>query len=78
VKLDDQNGYEVYHIYADDFDQGLNGEIVYSIMNNDNNLFKIDSKTGIIRAMAEFDRKQQDTYVLRIQAQDKGIESTIH
>jgi hypothetical protein len=72
VKQDHENGYEVYHIQAEDFDQGRNGEIVYSILNKDNNLFQIDSQTGIIKAMVEFDRKQQDTYVLNIQARDKG------
>jgi hypothetical protein len=72
VKINHQNGYEVYHIQAEDFDQGRNGEIIYSILNQNNNLFQIDSQTGIIRAMVEFDRKQQDTYILNIQAQDKG------
>jgi len=76
VKINHQNGYEVYHIQAEDFDQGRNGEIIYSILNkNNNNLFEIDSKTGIIRALVEFDRKQQDIYILNIQARDKGLPS---
>ncbi|CAF5166419.1 unnamed protein product, partial [Rotaria magnacalcarata] len=58
---------------ADDFDLDQNGEIVYSILNeNDhNNLFHIDPQTGAIRALVEFDRQQQDTYLLNIQARDK-------
>ncbi|CAF1141511.1 unnamed protein product [Rotaria sordida] len=72
VKIDNQHNYEVYHIQADDFDQNQNGEIIYSILNENKNFFQIDSQTGIIRAMIEFDRKQQDTYVLHIQAKDKG------
>jgi hypothetical protein len=77
VKINHQNGYEVYHIQAEDFDQGRNGEIIYSILNknNNNNPFEIDSKTGIIRALVEFDRKQQDIYILNIQARDKGLPS---
>jgi hypothetical protein len=71
VKL---NGYEIFHVHADDFDQGLNGEIVYSLINNDNNLFRIDSNTGIIRAMKEFDRKEKDNYILHVEARDKGKE----
>ncbi|CAF4929257.1 unnamed protein product [Rotaria sp. Silwood1] len=73
IKINNQYGYEVYHIQADDIDQNQNGEILYSIINeNKQNFFHIDSHTGIIRAMIEFDRKQQDTYILHIQAKDKG------
>ncbi|CAF4697926.1 unnamed protein product [Rotaria sp. Silwood2] len=78
VKIDNQHGYEVYHIKADDFDQDQNGEIVYSILNENNNLFQIDSQTGIIRSMVEFDRKQQDTYVLHVQAKDRGKDYFAH
>jgi hypothetical protein len=73
VKINNPNGYEVYRIQAEDFDQGQNGNIAYSILNkNNHNLFQIDSQTGIIRALVEFNQKQQDTYVLNIQAKDKG------
>ncbi len=68
-----QYGYEIFRVHADDFDQGVNGEIVYSLINNYNHLFRIDSKTGIIRAMKEFDRKQKDNYVLHIEARDRGM-----
>jgi len=73
VKVNNINGYEVYHIQAEDNDQGRNGEIIYSILNkNNHNLFQIDSQTGIIRALVEFNQKQQDTYILNIQAKDRG------
>ena len=72
VKIDNPHGYEVYRIQADDFDQDRNGEIVYSILNQTNKLFQVDSQTGIIRAMVEFDQRQQDTYVLYVQARDQG------
>ena len=72
VQVNHPNGYEIYQIQADDFDQDQNGEISYSILNPKNKFFEIDSQTGIIRAMVEFDRKQQDIYILNIQASDKG------
>ena len=72
VAFDEPNGYEIFRIHADDLDQGLNGEIVYSLVNNYNHLFRIDSTSGIIRAMKPFDRKQKDTYVLHIEAKDRG------
>ncbi len=75
VKVTDPNGYEVYHIQAEDFDQGRNGEIIYSILNQNNHPFQIDSQTGSIRAMIEFDRKQQEIYILNLQARDKGSPS---
>jgi hypothetical protein len=73
VKFDKEYGYEVFHLHADDPDQDLNGEIIYSLINNETNLFRIDSNTGIIRAMEEFDRKKQEVYILKVEARDKGI-----
>lgn len=72
IRLNHSNGYEVYRIQAEDLDFDHNGEIIYSILDDNNDLFRIDSKTGIIRAMVEFDREQEDTYVLNIQAKDNG------
>lgn len=72
VKANHPNGYDIYQIQADDFDQGRNGEIRYAIVNDRENLFEIDPQRGIVRAKVEFDRKQQDTYVLYIQATDRG------
>ena len=74
IKVNNSNGYEVYQIQAEDFDQDHNGEIIYEILdeNKNHNQFQIDSQTGMIRAMVEFDRKQQNTYILNIQARDKG------
>ena len=72
VKVNHTTGYDVFHLHADDADQGPNGEIVYSIFNNDDRVFRIDPTTGIIRAMVEFDRQRQDTYVLQVEARDKG------
>jgi len=75
VKFNYSYGYDIFQVHAEDFDQGINGEIIYSLINNENNSFSIDSNTGIIRALKEFDRKQREIYILKIQAKDKGIPS---
>ena len=72
VKISRSDGYEVFHLRADDADQGLNREISFSIIKQEKNLFQIDSKTGIIRAMVEFDRQQQETYIVHVEARDQG------
>ncbi|CAF0970255.1 unnamed protein product, partial [Adineta ricciae] len=72
VKSTNSKGYDIYHLHAIDYDHGINGEIRYSIQNNDENLFQIDPKTGIIRAILEFDRKKQETYVIQVEARDQG------
>jgi HD superfamily phosphohydrolase len=77
VKFNNSYGYEVYHVHANDIDEGINGEIIYLLINNEKNIFSINSNTGIIYALKEFDRKQQDIYILKIQAKDKGIPSLL-
>lgn len=72
VQVPNEHGYEIFQIHADDFDQGPNGQIIYSLINNHNNLFRIDGQSGIIRAMKQFDRREKDTYVLQIEAKDQG------
>ena len=74
VQFNDQVGYEVYRLQADDQDQGLNGEVLYSIVNNMTDRFRIDAKTGVIRAMKGFDRQEQDTFLLHVRAEDRGKE----
>ena len=64
--------YEIFHRDADDFDRRLNGEILYSSINADRNLFEIDSKTRIISAIREFDRLKHDIYFIQVAAPDKG------
>jgi hypothetical protein len=73
VKVRHSDGYEVFRIHADDNDQGQNAEISYCFVNDEYIGFRIDENTGIIRALIEFDRQQQDVYVLHVEARDKGI-----
>ena len=72
VKMNHSDGYDILQVQADDFDQGVNGQIIYSILNIQQNLFQIDPNTGMIRAMTEFERQQQETYILQIEARDRG------
>ena len=78
VTVDGERGYEVYRLQADDADAGLNGEVVLSLVNNEHRFFQIDERSGTIRAMKPFDRKQQDTYLVRVRADDRGIRSSNH
>ena len=78
VAVDDERGYEVYRLRADDADAGLNGEIIFSLVANERRLFQIDAQSGTIRAMKPFDRKQQDTYLVRVRADDRGTRSSNH
>ena len=72
VKVHPSTGYDIVQVHADDYDQGLNGQVIYSMVNPQKDLFHIDPHTGIIRALAEFDRQQKETYVLQIEARDQG------
>jgi hypothetical protein len=72
VSCNEQIGYEVYRVYAHDLDQGINGDIIYSLINNVHNQFRIDAHTGIIRAMKSFDRHEHSTYILHVRAEDRG------
>ena len=72
VQVHDPNGYEIYRMHAVDLDEGLNGDIRYSLMDNYEDLFRIDAKSGVIRAMKQFDRRERDTYVLHVEAKDQG------
>ncbi|CAG0879401.1 unnamed protein product [Cyprideis torosa] len=66
-------GSHIMRIRATDADDGLNGDIVYSIKEgNENDVFTIDSATGILSLQNHLDREKQDQYSLKIQAEDAG------
>ena len=48
------------------------GTITYSIISGDTGRFKIDSTSGYIETTEALNREEQETYVLRIQANDVG------
>ncbi|XP_042896981.1 protocadherin-like wing polarity protein stan isoform X2 [Parasteatoda tepidariorum] len=68
-------GSTVVTVRATDQDSGSNAEIEYSILNPSgvNDVFRIDSKTGIITTRGPLDRENTAFYSLIIQASDLGL-----
>ncbi|XP_072278551.1 neural-cadherin-like [Pyxicephalus adspersus] len=67
----------VLQVSASDQDLGLNGEIMYSILEDrsgDHALFHIDPQTGSIYTAAIFDRETKTSYLLEVKSSD-GSES---
>lgn len=65
---------QVVRIAATDQDEGLNGEILYSITaGNEENHFKLDEITGQLTLAHLLDRETISTYYLKIVASDKGF-----
>ncbi|XP_063045456.1 protocadherin gamma-A11-like [Engraulis encrasicolus] len=69
-------GTRIIQVNATDLDEGLNGEVVYSIGKNVNNklrkLFDIDPNTGDIFVKGTIDFEMRDSYEIDIEASDKG------
>ncbi|XP_048058592.1 protocadherin alpha-3-like isoform X37 [Megalobrama amblycephala] len=67
-------GTHVITVQAVDLDEGLNGEIIYAIVNNDKNVdaFSINSATGEITVQKDVDYEQRSAIELRVQAKDKS------
>nr|XP_055033306.1 protocadherin alpha-8-like isoform X16 [Misgurnus anguillicaudatus] len=66
----------VIQVHASDSDEGLNGEIVYSLVSQDNDnsvdAFSIDSETGHITVKGTIDYEKGAAVEIRVQAKDKG------
>lgn len=63
-----------YRVIAEDKDDGLNGEVVYSIVKgNIHERFGI-FPDGIMYVAHTLDRENRDLYVLTVEAVDKGVE----
>ncbi|KAK3557941.1 hypothetical protein QTP86_003854 [Hemibagrus guttatus] len=69
-------GTSVISVHATDADEGKNGEVVYSFVNQNNNkhvrAFSIDSETGLITVQGAVDFETQNALEIRVQAKDKG------
>ncbi|XP_041929686.1 protocadherin alpha-8-like isoform X34 [Alosa sapidissima] len=69
-------GTSVITVYATDLDEGLNGEIMYSFINhdNDNNIdaFEINQSTGEIIVNGEVDFETNNAFEIHVKAEDKG------
>ncbi|XP_069026646.1 protocadherin alpha-8-like isoform X7 [Embiotoca jacksoni] len=69
-------GATVISVHARDLDEGLNGEIEYSFINQDNDndvdKFAINPITGEITVNGELDHEKNKAVEIRVQAKDKG------
>uniref|UniRef100_A0A8C2IY92 Cadherin, EGF LAG seven-pass G-type receptor 2 n=1 Tax=Cyprinus carpio TaxID=7962 RepID=A0A8C2IY92_CYPCA len=68
-------GYEVLTVRATDGDAPVNGNILYHLLNNNNgtnDVFEIDSRSGVIRTRGLVDREAVESYVLLVEANDQG------
>ncbi|KAM4554630.1 protocadherin alpha-8-like isoform 11-T11 [Odontesthes bonariensis] len=69
-------GTTVISVHARDLDEGVNGEIQYSFINQDNDKnvdqFAINLLTGDIMVKGELDHEKNSAVEIRVQAKDKG------
>ncbi len=70
------SGASVITVNAKDADEGLNGEVIYSFINHDNDnsvkAFSISPVTGEITIKGPIDYEETAAIEIRIQAEDKG------
>lgn len=68
-----QPGQQLLQVSATDADEGTNGEIVYSLLNDPkNNKFKIDPNTGVLSASQSLASENGKLLHLEVIARDKG------
>ncbi|KAM4732198.1 protocadherin alpha-3-like [Anableps anableps] len=69
-------GTSVITVTATDNDEGLNGEIFYSLSNKDQdqilNIFEIDEQTGLLTVKGNINFEEHPAFEIRIQASDRG------
>lgn len=67
-------GYEVLTVRATDGDSGPNANILYRLLNagDANEVFEIDSRSGVIRTRGPVDREVIDAFELLVEATDQG------
>lgn len=63
----------IINVTATDSDLGLNGQVVYSLSNKTFGIFRIDSKTGVIYTLQEFDFSVKQEYFFNCYATDRGV-----
>ncbi|XP_062419885.1 LOW QUALITY PROTEIN: cadherin EGF LAG seven-pass G-type receptor 2 [Pungitius pungitius] len=66
--------YEVLTVRATDGDAPVNGNILYRIINSNgsNDVFEIDSRSGVIRTRGLVDREEVEAFMLLVEANDQG------
>nr|KAF6400970.1 FAT atypical cadherin 4 [Rousettus aegyptiacus] len=73
VGEDTLTGTDVVQVCAADADEGTNGQVRYGIVGgNADQDFRIDSVTGVVTVAKPLDREKTPTYLLTVQAADRG------
>ncbi|XP_034043514.1 LOW QUALITY PROTEIN: protocadherin Fat 1a [Thalassophryne amazonica] len=62
----------VAKLMANDIDIGLNGDILYSLIESADGYFSIDEHSGVISLQRPLDREVQSVYDLKARASDQG------
>ncbi|KAM6953533.1 protocadherin-19 isoform 4-T4 [Aplochiton taeniatus] len=65
-------GYVVTQVKADDYDEGENGRLTYTISEGDRAFFEIDQVNGEIRSTRMFGESAKSTYEITVVARDHG------
>ncbi|NXG86309.1 PCD23 protein, partial [Stercorarius parasiticus] len=70
VREDLEEGSAILDLFASDKDDGLNGEVMYSLIDDTFGAFAIDSVTGSIVTTKALDRETKSQYTFRVVASD--------
>lgn len=73
VREDLAVGSMVLSLHAQDVDEGLNGEVTYTLIDDTQGVFIINSSTGNIVTAKALDRELKHQYVFRVAASDSSI-----
>ncbi|XP_029965469.1 protocadherin-19 isoform X2 [Salarias fasciatus] len=65
-------GYMVTQVKADDYDEGENGRLTYTISEGDRAFFEIDQVNGEVRSTRMFGENAKSTYEITVVARDHG------
>ncbi|XP_034453834.1 protocadherin-19 isoform X8 [Hippoglossus hippoglossus] len=65
-------GYMVTQVKADDYDEGENGRLTYTISEGDRAFFEIDQVNGEVRSTKMFGENAKSTYEITVVARDHG------
>ena len=72
VTEEQPKGQFVTRVVAVDPDEGMNGEVEYSLTLRGTQSLNIDPKTGVITTKVKFDYEEQRNHTFKIIATDKG------
>lgn len=73
VREDLREGSAVLELLAVDADEGLNGEVIYSLTDDCLGAFSVNKVTGVVTTTKPLDRERAPQYVFRAVATDSGV-----